>query len=422
MNDILTYPVEGINQLIIETLASDAVMRGAPGATAIQITFVSPERTGGPEFIPEDQAVRFVHAIAERVLVPDGLAVIVQEALGDLRIQGLAGHVSMEAVRGDLRLEALAGQVVMAQADADIRAERVANLRILGRCRGDLRFLDGGQLFADEVDGDLRLNNVISAKLGRLLGDLWADKLSGALEVTQAQGDARLNDIGGPVTIGALSGDLRGLSLAGGLNASQVKGDASLSGPLIPPNEYIIVADGDIYLNLPADTDAQLSVLANGRIRSDVSLTPASDGAPVFSATLGQGAGRISVTSHGDLRIGREGGAKAGRWEKRGRRSDDSFAELNNLGDRIRQQVAASLASAGINLETGETNLGWKRGRGGHGATPFPPPTPPAPPERPKPPAPPRAAGEEQLTILKMVEEGRITPEEADKLLKALGI
>ncbi len=419
MSDTLTYPVEGINQLVIETLTSDAVVRGVPGATTIQITFVSPT-SSGPEFVPEGQSARFTGAAAARVLAPDDLAVIVQEALGDLRVQGLTGHVSMEAVRGDLRLEALAGQVVLAQADADIRAERVADLRILGRCRGDLRFLDCGQLSAEAVDGDLRLSNVTGATLGRIQGDLWAEKLSGALDVTQSLGDARLNNIGGSVAIKTLSGDLRSQGLAGGLSVRQVKGDASLSGPFAPGSEYVVAADGDIYLNLAADADVRLSMQANGRIRSDVALTPAGDGAPTFSATLGQGASRIDATSHGDLRISREGGEKAGRWEKRSRRGDDSFAELSNLGDRIRQQVAASLASAGINMETGETNWGGKRGRGVHG--PFTPPPPPAPPDRPKTPAPPRASAEEQLAILKMVEEGRITPEEADKLLKALGL
>ncbi len=362
MSNTLTYPVEGINQLIIETLASDAIVRGTPGATVVQIAFGAPTRSGRPEFIPEGQAVRFVHAAAERVLIPEDLTVVVQEALGDLRVQGLADHVSIEVVRGDLRLEALAGQVVLAQADADIRAERVADLRILGRCHGDLRFADGGLLSAEGVEGDLRLSNATGAHVGRLHGDLWTEKLSGILEIGQCDGDARLTDIGGQVSVKALSGDLRGQGLIGGLTANQVNGDAALSGPFAPGSEYIVTANGDIYLNLPADADLRLSVQANGRVRSDVSLTPAADGAPTFSATLGQGASRITVIGRGDLRIGREGAEKAGRWEKRGRRSDDSFTELNNLGDRIKQQVAASLASAGINMETGETNWGWKPG------------------------------------------------------------
>lgn len=419
MSDILTYPIEGVSQLVIETLARDATVRGVPGATAIQIAFVAPARPSGPEFVPEGRAVRFAHAAAERVLVPVDLPVVVREALGDVRMHGLGGLVSLEAVHGDLRLEALDGQVLLAQADADIRAERVAELRILGRCHGDLRFVGGGLLLAEAVDGDLRLSNAAGAQLGRLHGDLWAEKLTGAIDIRQSDGDARLNDIDGPVTVKALSGDLRVLGLAAGLDASQIHGDAFLSGPYAAGSEYSIAADGDIHVNVPADADVRLSVLANGRIRSDVSLTPANDGTPAYSATLGQGASRITVAGRGDLRINHEGGSgKAGRWEKRGRRGADPLVELAGLGDRIRQQVAASLASAGINMETGETNWGWERGRGGRASRG---PMPPTPPERPKPPAPHRASSEEQLAILKMVEEGRITPEEADTLLKALG-
>lgn len=415
MNDTLTYPVEGISQLVIENLALDAVVRGVPGATSIQIAFVAASRPTGPEFIPEGETVRFANATAERILVPDGLSVTAREALGDLRVQGLSGAISLEAVRGDLRLEALAGPVLLARADADIRAEGVAELRILGRCHGDLRFIAGGRLSVEAVDGDLRVSNAIGAQVGRLHGDLWIEKLSGDLTIEQADGDARLNEIQGPALVGTLSGNLRGQRLTGGLVASQVQGDGMLSGPFDPGSEYSLSADGDVYLVLPADADVRLAVRASGRIRSAVTLTPATDGAASFSATLGQGASRITVACHGDLRIHQEGGGKAGRWERRTRRSDDAFAELSNLGDRIRQQVTASLASAGINMETGETSWGWERKRGGRG------PMPPMPPERPKPPAPPRVPTEEQLTILKLVEEGRITPEEADKLLKALG-
>ncbi len=66
-------------------------------------------------------------------------------------------------------------------------------------------------------------------------------------------------------------------------------------------------------------------------------------------------------------------------------------------------------------METGEGKAG-RSGRGSRG------PRPPVSPERPEPPLlPPSASADEQMAILKMVEDGRITPEEADTLLKALG-
>jgi hypothetical protein len=63
-------------------------------------------------------------------------------------------------------------------------------------------------------------------------------------------------------------------------------------------------------------------------------------------------------------------------------------------------------------MEAGEGKAG-RSGRGSRGLRPPVPPEPPLPP--------PSASADEQMAILKMVEDGKLTPEEADTLLKALG-
>jgi hypothetical protein len=82
---------------------------------------------------------------------------------------------------------------------------------------------------------------------------------------------------------------------------------------------------------------------------------------------------------------------------------------------QISQRISGSgsivhIATGG--METGEGKTG-RSGRGSRGPRPSVPPEPPLPP--------PSASADEQMAILKMVEDGRITPEEADTLLKALG-
>jgi hypothetical protein len=79
--------------------------------------------------------------------------------------------------------------------------------------------------------------------------------------------------------------------------------------------------------------------------------------------------------------------------------------DLRNLGDRIRQQVTTSLAAAGIMVEGAP---GARHARPARPASPV------------RPPAPPQSTVEEQLRILKMVESGVITAEQAELLLKAL--
>jgi DUF4097 and DUF4098 domain-containing protein YvlB len=243
--------------------------------------------------------------------VPTGAAVTVKSALGNLRVQRLEGDVNLESVRGSLRLVDLSGVVRVAQMDADLRAQRVADLRLMGNCDGDLRFDDGEHLAAESVAGDVRIHNLGDARMGRLRGDLWADKVRGALQVSRAEGDARLSEIGGPVTLRSIAGDLRATALTGGLSAPQVNGDAVLQGPYCAGGPYTMSVEGDVSLHLPADADARIAVKAGGRIRSDAPLTPATDGSAAFSCTLGHGAA-TSASPAEDLRI-LQGGAENGK-------------------------------------------------------------------------------------------------------------
>jgi hypothetical protein len=298
---------------------------------------------------------------------------------------------------------------------SDALVDNVEALR-LGHCAGDLRFA-GGELEIETVSGDARIERATSFRGGKVHGDLWVDQMEGDLELGMVHGDARLSVLSGFARLGIVAGDLRATSVAGGLIASQVHGDAQLEGTFTG-SEYTVTANGDVDVRLPADADVRLSVRALGRVRSNVALIPNADGSPSFTAVLGEGKTPVTLTCNGDLRIDAAGRGEAKRnWEKRWGPGGDSFSDLSGLGDRIRQQVSASLAAAGINPDTGEFNINIGPGkiRGGKGRPPEPP-RPPAPPPPPRP-----STSREQMAVLKMLEEGRITPEEADALLRALG-
>jgi hypothetical protein len=85
------------------------------------------------------------------------------------------------------------------------------------------------------------------------------------------------------------------------------------------------------------------------------------------------------------------------------------MADLRNLGERIRQQVQASLAAAGIAAPDAKPPVRPERSR---------PPTA----ERAKSAPPKVASAEEQMAILNMVQSGAISPEEAELLLRSLEI
>lgn len=413
MRNSVVFPGQGITHLIIEEAASDARVYGASDTAEIQVRYTGAGPDEAPQFIPEGVLVTLEGAAASRVDVPATLAVTIRRAAGDLCVEGLTDEVNLPQVEGDLLLRELAGTVCVAAVHGDLRALRVADLQIAGRCSGDMHFEEGHLLAAEAVGGDLRIQSAKEVRVGRVRGDLWIEEVQGPVQVAQIDGDARLTGVGGLVALEAVAGDLRATALTGGLSATHVSGDAAISGPFAAAEGYAVSAAGDVSLNLPADADARLAARAGGRIRSDLKLMPSTDGSPTFTATLGQGAGQITVSSGGDLRI-RQAGAAAMPASAAGRRGGRPMSDdLSDLGERIRQQVSASLAAHGINIEAGELN--WSRGRSARPARPVPP-------ERPHPPAPPAGpATDEERAVLKMVEEGKITAAEADKLLQALG-
>lgn len=421
MSTVLTVPAEGITEVVVDGVASDAKIRSFAELTEIQVQV---GRDGPPagELVVEGDKVRLTKGFAVRIDVPQGVAVTAEEASGDLKVAHFAGVLRIGSVHGDLRAEDVSGRIEIEQILADVRAEEVAEMQV-GSCEGDFRF-SGGDLHMQTLHGDMRATDAGSVQVVTVHGDLWLERLAGSVSVEAAHGDARLVEIQGAAGVGMVAGDFRAANVAGALKVGQVHGDAQLEGPFPAAEGYAVSAFGDAAIRLTAQDDVRLTVKALGRIRSNLQLTPSADGSTTYTATVGEGKASVALTANGDLRVEAAAGGREdvrGPWDRRRGRGDDPFADLSGLGERIRQQVTASLAAAGINTETGEIdmNLGFGRVRAGRGRAPETP-RPPRPPEPPKPAQTPQMSGE-QLTVLKMLEEGRISPEEADSLLKALG-
>jgi hypothetical protein len=426
-----TFPSEGIAHLILDQVGRDARLQGGSETAVIQITYQRAQGQGLGEFVVEGDALHFRNAIPLRVTLPGWLAVSVGEAAGELRVQDLDGPVLLDVVKGDLRLKDLSSRVQVGQVDGSLRADNVAELRVREGCAGDLRAQGGDALFVETVAGDARLYQLHSARIGRVRGDLWVEKLAGMLEIDCTDGDARLTQIGGPVTLKGVTGDVLARDLAGGLTGTGILGDADLRGPYNPAQEYTLAVGGDLVAYLPLGADLRINVRAGGRIRSDIHLTPVPDGSPAFTASVGRSTGRLALSAGGDVRIvqterlqparGTAGAGIGAISEPEGERQDGQG--WRDLGERIQQQVSASLASAGIEVETAELNLvpaaATPAPQGGRPARDI---------------IPIRTGGSERrsgmesggpsdtelMAVLKMIEDGTITASEAEALIEAL--
>ncbi len=421
--DTKNFPVGSVKHLILEQVANQARVRGEPTAAVVQVSY-QPEGAAEPaELALQGETLYFRGGAAARVALPPELALTIYEASGDLRVQDLAGPLNLETVHGDLRLKGLAARAQVGRIEGGLRADGIAELRLLDTCTGDLRAQDAGNLSIESVGGDVRLFAVHSVHLGRVRGDVWIEKATGSLEVAHAVGDVRLAEAGGFVTVQEVAGDLQATDLTGGLAAQAVSGDAELHCSFADGGDYSLVAAGDITLALSLAADLRMTVQAGGRIRSEIQLTPAPDGASTFTATLGRGTGHLVLRSGGDLRIvpaDRESPlpGQARSWPT----PAEEWTNFSGLGDYMRQPVHASTSAPDVTASGGK----FSSDAGAADARTAPPSGAVGPDRLASTglacqPNPAGVSDDEQMAILKMVEAGTITAEQADALFRALG-
>jgi hypothetical protein len=325
---------------------------------------------------------------------------------GDLRVSG----------RGGTRLEAQAGSrgglVVQARGEVVEITSRTGCLVFLpqasrleiGRVTGDVRLADmAGAISLEQVGGDLTLRRVGPTKVGDVAGELVVRRMTDALSVRSAGGDGRLEHVRGPVDIGRLDGDLRATQIEAALTI-RLSGDAWLE--WLPPvgTDSLVESTGDLLCRFLAAASVAISARAGG----DLQLL-GETGSGEHRRTLGDGAATVALVAGGDLLVTQAG------------------AEFTaDLAEEISAQVDATLADVEAGLEGLDlSSLGLeskdvrdkvhhalthalrRARRGPRTSDEEPTESPPA-------------GDQERLTILRMLEEGKLNVEQAESLLRAL--
>ncbi|MBT3188165.1 MAG: DUF4097 family beta strand repeat protein [Anaerolineae bacterium] len=338
---------------------------------------------------------------------------------GDLRLTGWEQSDIKAKTNGkELELVEKDGKLTLScDNDLILSVPKAAQINIK-KIKGDasLRNLSGS-LELKQVNGDLALRNIGEAKLGEIGGDLVLRHGKGDFQLGQAHGDASIRDLMGNLQAGSFDGDFHLREIQGSLNA-KTGGDAILFLTPIEETEYTLNASGDILLRLPQDTDAELTLSAGGDV--SLNLPNINEDEEPSTLILGSASAKMTLSAGGDLLVT----TQSDEWE--------SLADFDiglpfigadlpgvpaDLADQISKKVEAATRKA--MLKTGKAGRkARKAGRqarkeakkvnffahfsDGDGHI--------------KP-----ASEDERLLILKMLQEKKITAEEAEKLLAALG-
>lgn len=392
------------------------VCRGDLTITAVQEATI---RADGDDYtVKEIDGRLFINSNGDlRLRVPAASTLNIEEVHGDLAVRHLDGRARVQKVNGDASLSGLPGAKI-------------------GVVSGDLVLKQfTGAAHVETVHGDMSVqHHADDIHVGAVHGDFSGRYVSGSAAIQQAAGDVTLKYVGGDTTVSQGARDVNLTQIGGTLSVPQAAGDIRLKGPL-PSGDHELRAAGDIVVRWPAD--APINLLAHApKIENRLmwsTETTKDDG--TFIGTIVDGKTNLSLNAGGRIYL-KSAEPGYSEWDMFGMPEMDQ--DLENLGERISAQVTEQMTRMAAEMEARFGEVGQqvaekvmrkaekaaeraaaqaeraqqRAGRRSGFAAP-PPPPPPPPPRR-------QTSTEEQMKILRMVESGAISPEDANMLLEAL--
>ncbi len=348
----------------------------------------------------------------------------VESVGGDLSVVGWEGNeLLIKGEDDDIRSEQTK-EVVSVSSDSDLslRVPRGASLE-LAMVGGDASIRGiSGHVELGSIGGDLSIRDVNSVSINSVVSDFGLRTSKGNLAVKNVGGDVSIRDVDGNVDLVSIADDLTLRDVRGNVHAN-VGGDVVLYLNPRSDQTYNVTAGDDILLVLPFDVNATLTMNAD-EISMEWPGVEEDAAATTRVVTLGNGAAQINLKAGSDIRVSSDLGA--------GESADEfgNFAGMmfdwsdfgQNLGERISRRVESATRRATQKAERATRRVEQKlnaRGKVGFGRWNIEPGTFPASPRPPMPPSDP-VSEQERMSILKMLQENKITAQQAEELLAAL--
>lgn len=359
---------------------------------------------------------------------------------------GRTPKIMIEFIEGDLSLVGWEGEDILLKGDEDemqfnqdgetvsvscqddlsLRVPKAASV-FVKKIVGDasIRGVMGG-IQVQDIEGDLSIRDVNSVAVEKLHSDFSLRGAKGDLFVKSVDGDVSIREVDGNVLLESVVDDLALRDVRGNINANVAEDVVLYLNPQAG-NVYSVNAGEDILLVMPPKANATLN-LNGDEIDIEWKGIPNDEDATNRVITLGDGSAIFTLTAGGDIRVTNQADA--------GETAEDfgNFAGIgmdwSGFGERISRRVEQATARAQRKIDEatrriehktrdidrrsarfkGGLEVGrwkWDFGLGSHPkGVPMPNKSP--------------VSDEERLVILKMLQEKKITAEEAEKLLASL--
>lgn len=353
---------------------------------------------------------------------------------GDLRLSGRQeGHVEVKAYSDDVDI-VQEGDLVTINCPSDCLIFLPSDSRVEGNSiGGDVRVTNiRGDVTLRTVGGDLSLRGFGRGVFETVGGDFHARKGTGDIQIDRVGSDAVIDRISGSVILRNVGGDL-GLRRVDGTVEIDVGGDASVMFTTLVGKKLSLKAGGDLSCSLPGDASASVTLSAGGEVYLPANIDiEEMDAGKAF--TLGEGEIPVDLIAGGDLYLQGDETADPFAFADLGETIASQVeseveagivemeARLEALGagmgtyssDRIGEQVRRAVTRARRKAERGRKRAERARRRVERKTRSINMSLSGRPRRRVK------VSEDERLSILRMLENGTITVEEAEKLLQAI--
>jgi hypothetical protein len=355
----------------------------------------------------------------------------------DLRLRGWDRHVVSTKDNSVELAETEPGTVAASSAgDVNLRIPHDSTVTV-ETVGSDAKITDlTGPLTLGAVGRDLILRGVGSVMVQNVGSDLRIRRAEGDVTIVNVGEDATIREVEGRTTIENVGADLFVRDVKNGCRAENVGADLVLSTDFAPEAEYYFCVGGDIVCRVPPQASVRFRVPADAEVSLDAAGVNLVEGDEYDEFVVGKGEALVELRAGGDIRLVTQeedylmaiNFQLEGDLEERLAGIEEQLAEhLSGLdeviaakAERIREKAERQAERA---MRHAERAIRKSRKHGfrfviGDREVEFGAPRPPKPPRPPEPVEP--VTDDERLMILKMVEKGQLSVEEAEKLLAAL--
>lgn len=215
--------------------------------------------------------------------------------------------------------------------------------------RGNLK-IEGvkGPVAIGDVHGNTNLRAIGPTALEQTFGNLSASQVTGDLSVQTTRGNVQVRQVEGSLSLGRTDGNLAIEGVEGNLTADRVRGNIRLGPPFSSGTTHHLNADGNMTIYLPAVANLRLVLRAGGFVRSHVPGLELDGTGNEAQVVLGTGEASLEARVGGQMRLYplRPEDSPARGF------SFDSMADLEGLGAQIEASIAEAMAELEARLES----------------------------------------------------------------------